>query len=158
MAGRTRYWLLKTEPHSYSIDDLARDGSTTWDGVRNYQARNFMRDEMSVGDWALIYHSSADPPGVAGLARVSGAARADLTALDPKDRHYDPKATKENPIWVMVEVAFEEKFPRFVPLEELRGRADLHGMTLLKRGSRLSIQPVDKKHFEIVRRLGRKAR
>lgn len=148
-----RHWLVKTEPDVYSIDDLKRDGSTCWDSVRNYQARNFMRDGMKVGDLVLIYHSNADPMGVAGIARVSRAAYADHTALDRKSEYHDPKATKENPIWMMVDVAFVEKFPRVVTLAELKSEKKLTGMPLLQRGQRLSVQPVEAKHFEIVRKM-----
>jgi predicted RNA-binding protein with PUA-like domain len=137
-----RCWLLKTEPETYSIDDLARDGRTRWDGVRNYQARNFMRDEMQVGDRVLIYHSNADPPGVAGVAQVSAEAAADATALDPKSPYHDPKATKADPIWLAVEIEFVEKFARLVSLEEIRKERSLAAMPLLQRGQRLSVQPV----------------
>lgn len=150
-----RYWLLKTEPDCYSIDDLARDKRTCWSGVRNFQARNFMRDDMKVGDRLLIYHSSAKPPGVAGLAEVAKAAYPDHTALDPKDDHYDPKASADNPIWMMVDVKFLEKFPQLVGLDELKTRRDLDGLMVLKRGMMLSIQPVDKKHFDIITKLAR---
>lgn len=148
------HWLLKSEPGSYSIDDLRRDGSTCWSGVRNYQARNLMRDRMKVGDLCLFYHSSAEPPGVAGLARVCKAAYADHTALDPKDDHHDPKATKDEPIWLMVDVEFVEKFPHFVPLEALRATPLLKDMLVLRRAQRLSVQPVEKPHFELIRRMG----
>ncbi len=150
-----RYWLLKTEPASYSIDDLKRDGKTRWTGVRNYQARNFMRDDMKAGDEVLIYHSSAEPPGVAGLAKISGEAAADPTALDPKDDHHDPKSTKAEPIWVAVEVAFVRKFPSIVSLDDLKGERELEGMLVLKRGQRLSVQPVEAKHFEAVVKLAK---
>ena len=145
-----RYWLLKTEPETYSIDDLKRDRSTCWDGVRNYQARNFMRDLMQVGDEVLIYHSNADPPGIAGLAKVSRAGYSDASALDPNDSHFDPKATKENPIWTMVDVAFVQKFPRIISLEEIKARKALEKMLLVQRGQRLSVQPVEAKHFELI--------
>lgn len=148
------HWLIKTEPSSYSIDDLKRDGSTFWAGVRNYQARNLMRDRMKLGDLCLFYHSSAEPPGVAGLARICKAAYADRTALDPKDDHYDPKATRDEPIWVMVDVEFVEKFPNFVPLEALRATPALKDMLVLKRAQRLSVQPVEKAHFDLIRRMG----
>src|SRR5690606_17593040 len=105
-----RYWLMKSEPGSYSIDDLQRDTRTSWEGVRNYQARNFMRDDMRPGDGVLFYHSGANPPGVAGLAKIARAAYPDPTALDPDSHYYDPKATKEDPRWVMVDIEFVEKF------------------------------------------------
>lgn len=140
----------------YFIDDLARDEKTCWDGVRNYQARNFMRDQMKLGDFVLYYHSNADPSGVAGIARICSKAHPDFTAWDPTDKHYDPKSTKENPIWMMVDVEFVEKFPHFVGLDELRKEVRLQDMLVLQRGSRLSIQPVSADHFEIVRKMGRK--
>jgi len=156
MARRTkRYWLLKSELGSYSIDDLERDGSTCWDGVRNYQARNFMRDDMAVGDGVLFHHSNAKPPGVVGVARVSRAAYPDHTALDPDDPHHDPKATEDEPIWLMVDIEFVEKFPGTVSLAEMKDDAALEGMLVTKRGQRLSVQPVEKAHFERVRKLGR---
>lgn len=149
-----KYWLLKTEPDSYGIDDLKRDGKTPWDGVRNYQARNFMRDEMSVGDFALFYHSSSDPTGVAGVCKVVGPARFDPTALDPKDHHFDPKATAENPIWSLVDVGFVTKFKSIVALQALKADDRLDGMMVLAKGSRLSVQPVSEAHFRIVCELG----
>jgi predicted RNA-binding protein with PUA-like domain len=135
-------WLVKTEPETYSIDDLEREGTTRWGGVRNYQARNTMRDLMKVGDIVLIYHSNAEPPGVAGLARVSAAAIADATALDPKSPYFDPKATTKDPIWLAIEIEFVRGFDRLIPLEELRGVKQLERMALLQRGQRLSVQPV----------------
>ena len=149
-----RYWLMKSEPGSYSIDDLQRDGSTTWEGVRNYQARNFMRDEMRVGDPVLFYHSNANPPGVAGIARVSREAYPDPTALDPDSHYFDEKASDEDPRWFMVEIEFVEKFDEFVPLRSL---ADVPGLEemLLNRKSRLSVQPVTEEEFRIVTAIGR---
>jgi predicted RNA-binding protein with PUA-like domain len=149
-----RYWLMKSEPESYSIDDLKRDQKIYWDGVRNFQARNFMRDEMKIGDLVLFYHSNADPSGVAGIARVCGLAHPDHTAWDPKDKHFDPKSSPQNPIWMMVDVEFVEKFSRFVSLEEMKKEKKLQGMMVLKRGMRLSIQPVSPEHFELVRQRG----
>ncbi len=151
------YWLMKSEPSSYSIDDLKSDKNTYWNGVRNFQARNFMRDTMRVGDQVLFYHSSAEPPGVAGVAQVSRAGYPDFTAWDKKDSHYDPKSKQENPLWYMVDIAFVEKFPRLIPLETLKANEKLlKGMPVLKKGMRLSVQPVEKKHFEWVRRCGKK--
>jgi predicted RNA-binding protein with PUA-like domain len=146
---------MKSEPSVYSIDDLERDRKTGWDGVRNFQARNFMRDQMTVGDEVLYYHSSAQPTGVAGIARVSGAARPDPTAWDPKSKYRDPKSTPDDPRWFMVEVEFVEKFAEVVALETLKATPDLDGMMVLQRGSRLSVQPVDKTHFAAVVKLGR---
>jgi len=152
--AKTQYWLMKSEADCYSIDDLKRDRKTCWDGVRNYQARNFMRDDMRVGDLVLYYHSNADPPGVAGIARVCEAAYPDHTALDKKEQHYDPKATKDNPIWMMVDIEHVETFPQLIPLAELREHKGLDGMLLLKRGQRLSVMPVEPKHFKVVHKLG----
>ena len=148
------HWLAKSEPTSYSIDDLKRDGKTGWSGVRNYQARNFMRDQMKVGDLVLFYHSGAEPPGVAGIARVTSKPYPDETAFNAKDGHYDPKSTRENPIWMMVDLQFVEKFPHYVPLEDLRNTSGLAKMLVLKRGMRLSIQPVEEGHFDTIRRMG----
>jgi len=149
-----RYWLIKSEPSAYSIDDLKRDKSTLWEGIRNYQARNFMVKEMSVGDEALFYHSSAEPPGAVGIAEVSGPAEPDATQFDANDSHYDPKATPASPIWYCVRVKFKQKFARQVSLPELRERKDLQNMVLLKKGSRLSIQPVTEQEFRLVSKLG----
>ena len=154
MAG-TQYWLLKTEPDVYSIDDLARDKRTCWDGVRNYQARNTLRDNMKVGDLVLIYHSSCDPAGVAGIAKVVREGYPDHTALDKKNDHYDPKATTDNPIWMMVDVEFVEKFPEVVTLASLKKAKGLEKMLVLQRGQRLSVMPVEPAHFEIVRKLAK---
>jgi len=146
---------MKTEPDVYSIDDLERDGTTFWDGVRNYQARNFMRDEMRPGDGVLFYHSNADPPGVAGLAEVVRPGYPDPTARDPASDYYDPKATDADPRWYMVDIRFVEKFPALVPLAVLRDTPGLEAM-LVNRKSRLSVQPVTPAEFEIVARLGRR--
>jgi predicted RNA-binding protein with PUA-like domain len=149
------YWLMKCEPAAYTIDDLERDGSTSWEGVRNYQARNFMRDQMKEGDKVLFYASNADPSGVTGLARISREAYADRFATRKGHKYYDEKATAEDPIWVMVDIAFVEKFPATVPLETLKQTAGLEEMVVTKKGSRLSIQPVTKAEYEIVVKLGR---
>ena len=145
-----RFWLVKTEPHAYSIDDLKRDRTTGWDGVRNYQARNFMRDDMKKGDLVLVYHSNADPPGVVGIATVSREGYPDPTALDPKDSHFDPKSDPENPRWIQVELRFKRKFKRLIPLSELKEAPRLSGMPLLQKGQRLSVQPVSEAQFEAV--------
>jgi predicted RNA-binding protein with PUA-like domain len=149
-----RYWLMKSEPGVYSIDDLERDGTTCWNAIRNYQARNFMRDDMRPGDRVLFYHSNAAPPGVAGVAEVVREAYPDHTALDPDDPYHDPKATPDDARWVMVDVAFIEKFDVVLPLEELKSRRTFDDM-LVTGKSRLSIQPVAKKHFDAVIRLAR---
>ena len=151
-----RYWLMKTEPDVYSIDDLKRDGRTFWSGVRNFQARNFLRDEIQAGDLVLFYHSVAEDRGVAGIARVSRAGYLDPTQFDRRSEYHDPKATKKKPIWFVVDVEFVEKFAEVVTLEKIKATKALAGMMVAKRGARLSVQPVEKKHFEIVRKLGRK--
>ena len=148
-----RYWLVKSEPGSYSISDLERDGKSTWEGVRNYQARNFMRDEMKEGDGVLFYHSSAEPPGVAGLARVSRVRLPDPTALDPESDYFDPKASAEDPRWYMMEIEFVARFPALVPLDTLRATAGLEKMLVINK-SRLSVQPVTEEEFRIVSKLG----
>jgi predicted RNA-binding protein with PUA-like domain len=144
---------MKSEPNVYSIDDLARDGSTCWEGVRNYQARNLMR-EMEVGDLVLYYHSNADPPGAIGVARVLRAAYPDHYSWSKRSKYYDEKSTKESPRWYMVDVEFVEKWKRLVSLDTLKTTKGLEEMVVTKR-SRLSVQPVRKKEFEIVRKLGR---
>lgn len=158
MPTRPRYWLLKSEPTSFSIQDLAAapKRTTCWDGVRNYQARNFL-GEMKVGDRVLFYHSSADPPAVVGTARVVREAYPDPTAWNPKDHHYDPKASPANPIWQMVDVQLDEIFPRALPLDELRKVKTLARMELLRKGSRLSVQPVSAAEFAAVLKLAAKA-
>ena len=148
------YWLMKSELSSYSIDDLKRDKKTSWEGVRNYQARNFMRDQMRVGDLVLFYHSNAEPPGVAGIAKVCKLAHPDRTAWEPKSKYYDAKASPQNPIWMMVDIEFVEKFPHFISLEELKKTKSLESMRVLQKGSRLSVQPVSKEHFQIIEKLG----
>ncbi|MSR89118.1 MAG: EVE domain-containing protein [Candidatus Margulisbacteria bacterium] len=142
-----RYWLMKTEPSTFSIDELARLGTSQWEGVRNYQARNFMRDDMRVGDCVLIYHSNATPPGIVGLATVCREGYPDYFAQDIKSTYFDPKSTPEKPIWFMVDVAFDEKFSRLISLEELKADPALYDMLVVQRGSRLSIQPVSETHF-----------
>src|SRR5687767_11365151 len=150
-----RYWLMKVEPSAYSIDDLARDGSTSWEGVRNYQARNFIRDEMQVGDGVLFYASNADPSGVTGLAEIARAAYPDAFAWKKGHTYFDPASTAESPAWYMVDVAFVERFPAVVSLETLKVTKGLEEMMVIKKGSRLSIQPVTRAEFAIVSRLGR---
>ena len=148
------YWLIKSEGECYSIDDLKKDKKTSWNGVRNYQARNFMRDHMKMGDLALFHHSSSKPTGVYGVAKVTSKAHPDASALDPKDEHYDPKSTKENPIWECVDFTFVKKLARPVSLEEIKRDYTLEGIMVAKKGSRLSIQPVSKAHFERILDLG----
>lgn len=141
---------MKTEPMSYSIDDLKREGKTSWSGVRNYQARNFMRDDMQVGDGVLFYHSSCKEPGVYGLARVSSKPYPDPTQFERNGKYYEPRATKEKPMWFLVDVAFVKKFKEGVSIHTLREHKDLRGLRILELGSRLSITPVTKKEFETV--------
>ena len=141
------YWLIKSEPDAYSIDDLMRDGRTAWDGIRNYQARNMMRDDMRVGDEILFYHSSCAEPAVVGVARVAGKPYPDPTQFDRKSKYYDPKSNKDEPRWVLVDVEFVRKLDRPIPLAALKDRPDLDGMNLLKRGNRLSIMPVSAAHW-----------
>ena len=147
MAAKRRYWLAKSEPSTYSIEDLEKDGTTYWDGVRNYQARNIMRDEMREGDLVLFYHSNADPPAVAGVARVCREGYPDFTAWDRKDKHFDPKSDPDNPTWIMVDLAFVEAFEEPVPLQRLKEESSLDGLMVIRRGQRLSIQPVEAGHF-----------
>jgi predicted RNA-binding protein with PUA-like domain len=147
---------MKSEPEVYSIDDLRRDGRTSWEGVRNYQARNFMRDDMRVGDRVLFYHSNADPAGVAGLARVARTAYPDPTARDATHEYFDPKATDADPRWFMVDLEFDERFPALVSLDALRHTPGLEKMLVINR-SRLSVQPVTDEEFGLVVRLGRQS-
>lgn len=151
-----RHWLMKSEPSDYSIDDLREEGRAAWTGVRNYQARNLMRDEMSVDDLVLFYHSNASPPGVVGIARIASEPYGDPTALDPASRYYDERATPGEPRWYLVDVEFVEKFPREVPLSELKTEPRLDGMVVTRR-SRLSVQPVEPEEFEVVCELARRA-
>ena len=145
-----KHWLMKSEPNDYSIDDLKKDKRTQWDGVRNYQARNFMRDDMRVGDGVLFYHSNTDPPGIAGIAKVCSEPYPDKTAFDKSDKYFDLKSKKDSPTWYLVDVCFIKKFRKFVPLNELKADPRFEGMVVTKKGSRLSIQSVSKKHFNII--------
>lgn len=154
MAERARkHWLVKSEPDVYSIDDLARDGRTMWDGVRNYQARNSMRDEMAIGDLVLYYHSNASPPGVAGVARVCGEAYPDPTQFDPKSDYHDAGSKPDDPRWWLVDIEMVERFRELVPLDTLKADPALDGMLVVKRGMRLSVQPVERAHFAHVLKL-----
>ncbi len=144
-----KYWLMKSEPDAFSIDDLKRLRRDAWSGVRNYQARNYMQ-AMRVGDMAFFHHSSASPAGIAGLMRIAAEAQPDATQFDRKSPYFDPKASKAKPIWHCVDVAFVRKFERVVPLEELRRVKALKKMVLLQRGSRLSVQPVTPKEFNAI--------
>lgn len=154
-AAGAHCWLVKSEPDVYSIDHLARDGKTAWEGVRNYQARNHMRDDMKVGDPVLFYHSNADPPAIVGLARVAGAPYPDPTQFDSKSDYHDPKATREEPRWQLVDLAFVEKFPAPITLDQLRTDPALTGMYVAKKAHRPSVQPVEPWHLLHVAELGR---
>jgi len=147
------YWLIKSEPESYSIDDLKKDKSTTWNNIRNYRARNIMRDEMKRGDLVLFYHSMSEPNGIVGIAKVVKTGLPDETALDKNDDYYDPKATKDKNPWVAPRIAFVSKFKRMVTLDEIKKNKVLKDMILLKI-ARLSVQPVTKPEFEQIKKLG----
>ena len=151
MTARRRYWLMKSEPDAFSIDDLQRVGTEPWTGVRNYQARNNMR-AMQIGDGVLFYHSSCDVPGIAGVAVVASAPYPDATQFDKKSDYYDPKATREQPRWELVDVTFERKLKRTIPLEEIRQRTDKlgEGFALTQRGSRLSVLPVTAAQWKLL--------
>ena len=138
----------------FGIEDLKKVKKEPWDGVRNYQARNFMRDDMKVGDEVLFYHSNAKPPGVAGLAKVSKEAFPDHTAFDKKSKYFDPKSDPDNPRWMMVEVEYVSQFKEVIPLDTLKTAKGLEEMLVIKRGQRLSIQPVTAKEYKIIKKMG----
>ena len=152
MSPRKRYWMMKSEPDAFSIDDLARVGTEPWNGVRNYQARNFMRDGMQVGDGVMLYHSNCKVPGIAGLATVASAAYPDATQFDAGSDYFDPKATREAPRWFLVDVAFERKLRRVIPLEEIKRHADAlgEGFPLTAKGNRLSVFPVTAAQWKLL--------
>jgi predicted RNA-binding protein with PUA-like domain len=141
---------MKSEPDAYSIDDLERDGTEPWDGIRNYQARNMIRDDMKMGDGVIFYHSSCKVPAAVGVAKIASAAYPDPTQFDPRSKYYDEKSPEENPRWLLVDVAFERKLTRPIPLSELKGHPGLTDFRLNQRGNRLSIFPVSKKHWDLV--------
>lgn len=149
MTARRRYWLMKSEPDTFSIDDLESVGTEPWTGVRNYQARNFMRNAMKVGDGILFYHSNCSPPGIVGTAVVASAAYPDPTQFDPKSDYHDPKATHEEPRWHMVDVGFERKLKRTITLEVIKRHAEVLGeeFALIRRGNRLSVLPVSAEQY-----------
>ncbi len=151
-----RYWLMKCEPSAYTIDDLARDTTSSWEGVRNYQARNFMRDQMQVGDGVLFYASNADPSGVAGLASIARAGYPDVFAWKKGHKYFDPDSRADTPTWYMVDIGFVDRFPEIVPLAVLKETKGLENMMVTKKGSRLSVQPVTKAEYDIVVKLGRR--
>ena len=147
------YWLIKSEPDDFSIDDLknAQGKTTHWDGVRNYQARNFMRDGMSKGDQVFYYHSNCKEPGIVGLAEIVSGAYPDHTAFDPGEKHFDPKSDPQNPRWLMVDVRYKRKTKRLIPLSEIKQYPDqLDGFALIRRGNRLSVMPVSKEHWDFI--------
>lgn len=147
-----QYWLMKSEPGEYSIDDLKKYKTTGWDGVRNYQARNFMRDQMRMGDGVFFYHSNAKPGavGIAGQAKVCKAAYPDDTAWDPEDKHFDPKSSPENPIWFRVDVRFVKKSREIITLQQLKATPGLEKMVVTQKGSRLSVQPVSSEEWDLI--------
>ena len=150
MTARKRYWLMKSEPDAFSIDDLQRVGTEPWNGVRNYQARNFMRDDMRMGDGVFFYHSNCAEPGIVGLAEVASAAYADPTQFDPKSDYYDAASRREAPRWLLVDVKFRRRLRRTITLDELRQRDDLGDFALTRRGNRLSVLPVTPAQWKII--------
>jgi predicted RNA-binding protein with PUA-like domain len=144
-----RYWLMKSEPSAYGIDDLVKDKTTSWGGVRNYQARNFMRDQMRVGDKVLFYHSNCEQPGIVGIAEVSSPAHPDATQFDRKSKYFDAKSTQEAPHWLNVDIRFVKK-TRLISLSELRTHKPLRNMRILAKGNRLSITPVDPDEWKYI--------
>ncbi|KGI76867.1 EVE domain-containing protein [Oleiagrimonas soli] len=142
------YWLMKSEPDTFSLDDLERKGSEPWDGVRNYQARNFMRDDMRVGDKVFFYHSNCDVPGIVGIAKVASKPYPDPTQFDPKSHYFDAKSARDNPRWVLVDIAFVKRLKRTISLAELKDDPALEGMPLVRKGNRLSVMPVDAAHWK----------
>ena len=144
------YWLMKSEPDDYSIDDLERDIREPWDGIRNNQARNMIRDDMKVGDQAFFYHSSCKVPSVVGIMHIVSEAYPDPTQFDPKNTHYDAKSPKDNPRWLLIDVQFERKTIRPITLKELKEHPGLSDFRLNQRGNRLSIFPVDKRHWDLI--------
>jgi predicted RNA-binding protein with PUA-like domain len=147
-----RYWLMKSEPSCFSLDDLKNSPNQTyyWDGVRNYQARNFIRDDMQIGDKLFFYHSNCTPPGIVGIAEIVSEAYPDFTAFDPTSQHPDPKSTPDNPRWFMVDVQFREKFKHIISLNQLKQYAELANMPLLRKGNRLSITPLSPSEWEFI--------
>lgn len=148
------YWLFKTEPGCFSIDDLKKSGVEHWDGIRNYQARNMLRDDIKKGDKVIFYHSSCKVPAAVGAAAVVKEGYPDFTAWDKKSEHPDEKSTPEKPIWYMVDIAFKKKFKKEISLQDMRTMPELADMRLLQTGNRLSLFPISKKHFETITKLG----
>ena len=152
-----KYWLMKSEPGVFSIDDLAKAKNQTayWDGVRNYQARNYLRDDFKLGDKVIFYHSNAEPPAAAGICEVVKEAYPDFTAFDPENEHYDPKSKKDFPAWVMVDVKFAKKFSHPVSISEIKANTKLQKMHLVQRGNRLSVMPLTKEEFDEIVKMGK---
>ena len=144
------HWLMKTEPDTFSIDDLKRKKREAWDGVRNYQARNFMRDDMRVGDGVFFYHSNCAEPGIAGLAEVATDAYPDPSQFDPKSKYFDPGSSRHNPRWMLVDVKFVKKLKRVITLDELKNHKALADMRLLRKGNRLSVMPVEAAEWKYI--------
>ena len=144
------YWLMKSEPDAYSIDDLERDKREPWDGIRNYQARNMMRDDMKVGDKVFFYHSNCKEPGVVGIMKVASKPYPDPTQFDPDSNYYDAKSNPDEPRWILVDVAFVRKTKRTVTLQEIKGHPGLDDMILTRKGNRLSVMPVSQEHWDII--------
>lgn len=149
------YWLMKNEPDDYSIIDLKRDKTEPWDGIRNYQVRNMIRDEMRIGDNAFFYHSNCETPGIYGLMTICKEAYVDYTAFDKKAKYYDSKSDKENPRWLMVDVKFKKVFKKIVSLKELKSYKELSNMKVVQRGNRLSITKVEKKEWDFINSLAK---
>jgi predicted RNA-binding protein with PUA-like domain len=146
------YWLMKSEPNAFSLEQLIKipNQTTHWDGVRNYQARNMLRDQMKVGDQAFFYHSNCDPSGIVGIIEIARAGYPDFTAFDPEDSHYDPKSKKDSPTWFMVDVRFIKKLRRLIPLAELKQNPALNNFALVRKGNRLSVMPVSKSEWQAI--------
>lgn len=149
-----KYWLMKSEPDVYSFEQLKKDKTTSWDGVRNYQARNFMRDEMKKGDQVLFYHSNTKPPGIAGIAEVSKESFPDPSQFKKNGEYFDPKATDEKPRWFCVQVKYKKAFKNYVSLDDLKEKKSLSDMLVVQKGQRLSVQPLTKKQFDTVCKMG----
>ncbi len=144
------FWLMKSEPSAFSIDDLKRNRREPWDGVRNYQARNFMRDDMRVGDKVFFYHSNCAEPGIVGLAKVASKPYPDPTQFDPDNPHFDPKSRRDDPRWTLVDIAYVRKLKRTITLNELKDCPELAGFALVRKGNRLSVMPVDAGHWDFI--------
>ena len=144
------HWLMKSEPSEFGIDDLRAQGTEPWDGIRNYQARNMIRDEMKPGDQAFFYHSSCETPGIVGIMEIATAAYPDPTAFDPADKHFDPASDPENPRWFLVDVRYGRKLARTIPLTELKTCPELESLPLVRRGNRLSVMPVSEDEWEFI--------